>query len=174
MKEFLADKKIQQLIKRASAILIIGVIFILVVIPGVRESDFAKVKKYEGDIREDPALKQKQQMLEKWQYDTYGGVESSTSMIYRIGDFTVNVRGSRERKLILNISVQYSNDDVPTELKNRNPVIRNAVISTCSDAQYLESIRGKELLKSNLKDSINGVISEGEVTEVYLNRFLIQ
>lgn len=173
MKELLADKKIQRLIKRFTISLVVGLVVILVIIPGVRDSEFSKLKKYDNENAEGQALKKKQQMLDKWQYDMRGGIESAEAKIYRVGDFTTNLRGST-KKLILNLSLQYSHDDVPTELKSKNPMIRNAVISTCSDAQYLQSRHGKDLLKENLKRDLNKIISDGEITDVYFNRFLIQ
>ena len=154
--------------------MILAIVLVLVIIPGVQDSQFSKLKKYNTEESLGEALKHKQQLADSRYYQTTGHVESPDAKIYRIGDFTTNVRGNSKKKLILNLSVQYSDSDTPAELKSKNPVIRNAIIETCSDAQYLQSLRGKELLKQNLKEALNGIISEGEVTEVYFNRFIIQ
>ncbi len=174
MNDILSDKHLQTLIKRIVIALVIGLFVILVIIPGIQNSDFAKLKEYDGDIREDLSLKKKQQLLKQWQYDTHGGIESTEEKIYRVGDFTVNVRGDIDRKLTLNISLQYVDEDAPRELQNKNPIIRNSVISTCTDAEYLESKHGKELLKENLKRNINQSLNKEAVSEVYFNHFLIQ
>ena len=174
MKEFLADRKLQKIISVTIAVLILSLILLLVIIPGIQDSQFSKLKKYNTDKSIGEALKRKQQIADSRYYQTSGFVESEDARIYRIGDFTTNVRGDSKKKLILNVSVQYSNDDLPSELQMKNPVVRNAIIGVCSDAQYLKSGRGKDLLKENLKKELNQVLQEGSIDEVYFNKFIIQ
>ena len=174
MKSLLADKKIQRIITWTVAVMILAIIIVLVIIPGVQDSQFSKIKKYNSEKSIGEALKRKQKIADSRYYQTEGFVESEDARIYSIGDFTVNVRGSREQKLILNLSVQYGNSDVPSELQSKNPIVRNAIISTVSDAQYLQSRKGKELLKTRLKEDLNGVVSSGQITDVYFNQFIIQ
>lgn len=174
MKALLSDKKIQRLIIWTVAIIILAIILVLVIIPGVQNSQFSKLKKYGSEASIGEALKRKQEISDSRFYQTKGFLESEDAQIYRIGDFTINVRGKSQQKVILNLSVQYGNSDVPKELESKNPVIRNAIISTVSDAQYLQSRSGKELLKERLKDDLNQVVGSGEITDVYFNRFLIQ
>jgi flagellar FliL protein len=174
MKTLLADKKIQRLITWTVGVMILAIIIVLVIIPGIQDSQFSKIKKYNSDKSLGEALKRKQQIADSRYYQTEGFVESESASIYRVGDFTVNVRGNKQQKLILNLSVQYGNSDVPSELASKNPIIRNAIISTVSDAQYLQSRKGKDLLKERLKKDLNGVVNSGEITEVYFNQFIIQ
>lgn len=174
MKALLADRKIQKLITRSVAVLILAIIVVLIIIPGVQNSHFSQLKKYNSEESLGEALKHKQEIADSRYYQTTGHVESSDAKIYRIGDFTTNVRGQGTRKLVLNLSVQYSSSETPAELKSKNPLVRNAIIGTCSDAQYLQSVHGKELLKENLKEALNDVITEGEITEIYFNRYIIQ
>lgn len=174
MKALLADKKIQKMISTGVAVMIIAIIMVLVIIPGVQESEFTKLKKYDEEKALGEALKNKQTFANSRYYQMMGRLESSDAKIFRIGDFTVNVRGSNKQKLVMNISVQYSDSDLPSELQDKNPLVRNAIISVTSDAQYIKSMRGKELLKENIKKELNALLSEGEITDVYFNRFLIQ
>jgi flagellar basal body-associated protein FliL len=174
MKALLADRKIQKMISTGVAVMIIAIIMVLVIIPGVQNSQFTKLKKYDEEKALGEALKHKQAFANNRYYQMMGCIESADAQIFRIGDFTVNVRGYNQQKLVLNISVQYSNSALPAELQDKNPLVRNAIIAVTSDAQYIKSMRGKELLKENLKRELNTLLSEGEITEVYFNRFLIQ
>ncbi|MCK9492334.1 MAG: flagellar basal body-associated FliL family protein [Sulfurimonas sp.] len=165
--------------------LVIASLLILLIIYGVSTSDFKNLKKYENedygisnvrDKMQNPS-KKKQEFAKERFYTNRVTIKSST--MANLGDFTVNIAG--DKKLILNISLKYKNKDgnswlstngVKNEILVKGDVLRDAVIHTFSNSNSARATNNK--MKKELVQNINAYLSEGEIEEVYFNRFLIQ
>lgn len=157
---------------------------ILLIIFGVSKSDFKNLKKYNeeeygiNNVREmmqNPS-KKKQEIAKERFYTNRVTIKSST--MANLGDFTINIDG--DKKLILNISLKYKNkssnswlstNSVENEILAKGDILRDAVINTFSNSKNARVTNNR--MKIELAKSINAYLSNGEVEEVYFNRFLI-
>jgi len=165
--------------------LILAVLLVLLIIHGVSTSNFTNLKKYENEdysisnVRDNMQhpLKRKQEFAKERFYTNRVTIKSST--MANLGDFTVNIAG--DKKLILNISLKYKNKDgdkwlvtngIKNEILDKGDVLRDAVIHTFSNSNSARATNNK--MKKELIKNINAYLSEGEIEDVYFNRFLIQ
>ncbi len=164
--------------------IIVAILLILLIIYGVSTSDFTNLKKYEkneygiNDIREkmQTPSKRKQEIAKERFYTNRVTIKSST--MANLGDFTVNIAG--DKKLILNISLKYkdknkdswlSSSDIKNEILTKGDILRDAVIHTFSNSNNARASNDK--MKEELMKNINTCLSQGEIEDVYFNRFLI-
>ncbi len=98
--------------------------------------------------------------------------------IVHLGDFTTNTSMTdNKRKFVkTKITVKTSNEEVGEEIKLRNVIIRDAVIKALSSKRFDEigTADGKLRLKETIGESINKIITEGSVNEVYFTEFIVQ
>ncbi|MFT7005093.1 MAG: flagellar FliL protein [Sulfurimonas sp.] len=164
---------------------IITLLVVLLLAYGASKSDFNNLKKYDeqdnslSNIRaemQNPS-KEKKKLAKDRYYTTTVKVQSST--MANLGDFTMNISG--DRKLIANISLKYKsnkdsswlgNNSAKEEIMNKGDVLRSAVISAISGSDNVKISNTR--MKKNLVKNINKYLSDGEVEEVYFNKFIIQ
>lgn len=94
--------------------------------------------------------------------------------------FTANLRGETGfAQMALAVST-YFDDKVTASLTEHNIAIRSAVLMTISesDAMALETMEGKERLKTEIRDVINKTLTEktgfGGIEDVYFTSFVVQ
>lgn len=101
-------------------------------------------------------------------------VESNKENIYNLGDYNVNL--NQRKHLILNISVQCTQDSFKILVQN-NIIIQNAVLEAFANYSsiYMASTNeGKEQIKRHILGNINNALHEPIVTQIYFNKFIIQ
>jgi len=101
----------------------------------------------------------------------------SRGLIMMLEDITVNlVSARRSRFLRISIGLEVEDETVMAEVEERLPEIRDAVINSVSGRKVddLISIQGKELLKTELKERIDGKLQAGNVLKVYFSDFVVQ
>ena len=166
-------------------LLIITTTIILLLAYGVSKSSFNNLKKYDEkdtsmvDARnamQNPS-KEKRQLAEERYYTTT--VKIRKGDMANLGDFTMNIHG--DKKLTANISLKYKNNkgnnwlidqSVEDEIVEKADVLRSAVVSTISGRKNTRVSNDK--MKKELIKNMNKYLSEGEIEEVYFNRFIIQ
>jgi len=169
--------------------ILIGIIVTLIVIMllayGVSKSDFSNIKKYDekdnsiSDIRSrmKAPSKLKVKIAEEKYYTTK--VRIKEGGMANLGDFTVNISGNR--RLTTNISLKFkekkgnswlSGNSVEDEIVAKGDVLRSAVINTISGSKNASV--SNSLMKKELVNNINKYLADGEVEEVYFNRFIVQ
>jgi len=163
--------------------LILAALLVLVIFYGISTSDFKNLKKYDEEgygstIRDkiqNPS-KRKQEIAKELFYTNRVTIKSSTMV--NLGDFTINIAG--DKKLILNISLKYKNKNkdswlstggAKNEILSKGDILRDAVIHTFSNSNSARVTNSR--MKKELVKNINAYLSEGEIEEVYFNRFLI-
>ncbi|WP_373002525.1 flagellar basal body-associated protein FliL [Sulfurimonas sp.] len=165
--------------------IIITLIIVLLLAYGVSKSDFNNLKKYDendnsiSDVRsrmKSPS-KQKEKMAEERYYTTK--VRIKDGGMASLGDFTVNISGGR--KLTANISLKFKEkksnswlggNSVEDEIVAKGDILRSAVINTISGSKNASV--ANNLMKKQLVNNINNYLADGEVEEVYFNKFIVQ
>jgi flagellar FliL protein len=97
--------------------------------------------------------------------------------IYPLDKFIVNlVSANADRYLKCKIDLELSNAKVQKEIDKKLPAIRDMIIQILSSktVEEIQTARGKEKLKEEIKRKINSILTTGEVTNVYFTEFVIQ
>ena len=95
---------------------------------------------------------------------------------YDLGDFVVNLSGTRGYQIIqADIVVEISNEDTREELDRREPQIRDAVIRILR-RQSTEDLEepGTDQIKEEIINKVNNMLSDGQLTNVWFTRMVIQ
>lgn len=107
-----------------------------------------------------------------------GRQEFSSPETFFLGNFTANMAmNDRSGKFVcFEVRLKMSDTEMVKELKDKNIVLRDAVIEEMSLHQFSEvsTEKGKLALKEKLKNRLNKVVSEGDIEEVYFTKFIIQ
>ena len=95
---------------------------------------------------------------------------------YEIPEILVNLsEGDRRRFLSVKFYVGYDNSKLTEELERRIPEIRDAVLKILWETTrgcLLQ--RGKENLREEIKETVNSLVTSGEITGVYFWHVMIQ
>lgn len=92
--------------------------------------------------------------------------------------FTVNLAtpGSVSPKFVrVNVSLEVQNNDVESEVNSKMPQVRNAIIDLFNSKRPtdLATSEGREYLKEEIRNAINGFIVTGKVNGVYFTNFAV-
>jgi len=92
-----------------------------------------------------------------------------------IGQFLVNLADGR-RFIKVNIVLEVSNDKVVAELTERQPQIRDAIITILRGKDYnqINSNEGVRKLRTEIMNKINQNLIKGKVTNVFFTDFVVQ
>ncbi len=149
--------------------IVINIILILIVLLAYALSNSAF--NFKGNT-----LKQKQKV--GMGYVREGKVEYKSPDVFLLGDFTANMAShDRSGKFVrVEIKLQMSDEDMADELKEKNIVIRDAVIEEMSLKRFADvsTPKGKLDLKNNIKTRLNSIVGDGEIEDVYFTQFIIQ
>lgn len=103
-------------------------------------------------------------------------VEEGIGPTYNLGEFIVNLAGSKGYQFIqAAIVVEVNEDKVIKELDKRNPQIRDTIILTLRE-QKLQDIEdpGADVIKNQLRTRLNLLLSSGEITNVWFTQLVVQ
>ena len=159
--------------------IILLLIGLLIIIIGIQQSDFSKIKKYDQKSSGGFAGLAASRDSDKTRHDRSVRIQGDN--MATLGDFNFNIAG--DKTLIANITLKYkanedraswfeSKKDIEAEILKKSILLRDAAINTMigNDRASIDSKR----LRRELKKNINKNLSCGEVEEVYFNKFLIQ
>lgn len=102
--------------------------------------------------------------------------EATIGPTYSLGDFVVNLSGTRGYQYIqASIVVEVSTDNVLSELEKRSPQIRDCIISILRD-QKLTDVEepDAQVLKNRIMNSLNSIIGTGQITQVWFTQLVVQ
>lgn len=108
--------------------------------------------------------------------ETAAGENQEIGPTYDLGDFVVNLSGTRGYQIIqADIVVEVSTESTKEDLESRNPQVRDAIIRILRN-QTTEDLQDPEIeqLKNEIQRRLNQVITEGEVTDVWFTRMVVQ
>jgi len=97
--------------------------------------------------------------------------------IYPLDQFIVNlVSNNSSRYLKCKIDLELDSPELQQEVDKKLPAIRDLIIRILSSktVEEIQTAKGKEKLKEEIKRKINEILTTGEIRHVYLTEFVIQ
>jgi len=97
--------------------------------------------------------------------------------IYPLDQFIVNlVSNNSERYLKCKISLELDAPELQQELDKKLPAVRDTIIQILSSktVEEIQTARGKEKLKEEIRRKLNEMLTTGEIRHVYFTEFVIQ
>lgn len=103
--------------------------------------------------------------------------KKAPATIHPVGEMVINLADTpdlRYAKISIALGIAEKVEDA--EVKNFDPLIKDAIIKTVSRKSFAELRRpnGLEKIKKELMDSIKGQIPKMEITEIYVEGFAMQ
>lgn len=158
------------------------ILFILIaygIFIGLRDSDFANLKKYKTHGKSPREIMS--EFLHSDDSEYYSTkVTIKSDSVANLGDFEFNIAGNR--KLVANISLKYYqynkesnfNDDnsIKKEILDKAVILRDTAINTMLGSTKARA--DNDIMREDLKNAINKKLKNGQVKEVYFNKFIIQ
>ena len=97
--------------------------------------------------------------------------------IYPLDGFVVNLlSNSSSRYLKCKIDLELDAPELQEEVDKKLPAIRDLIIRILSSktVEEIQTSKGKEKLKEEIKRKINEILTTGEIKNVYFTEFVIQ
>jgi flagellar FliL protein len=97
--------------------------------------------------------------------------------IYPLDQFIVNlINNNANRYLKCKISLELDSPELQQEIDKKLPAIRDRIINILSSktVEEIQTAKGKEKLKEEIKRKINEILTTGEIRHVYFTEFVIQ
>jgi len=97
--------------------------------------------------------------------------------IYPLDPFVVNlVSTNANRYLKCKIDLELDSPELQQEVDKKLPAIRDLIIRILSSksVEEIQTAKGKEKLKEEIKRKINSILTTGEIRHVYFTEFVIQ
>jgi len=94
-----------------------------------------------------------------------------------IDEFIVNIiSGEAAHYVKASLTVELTNDQVKTEVEQRMPQVRDAILLLIGNKTYeeLQDLQGKKQLKAELLEKINSFLQTGKVASIYFTNFVVQ
>jgi len=102
---------------------------------------------------------------------------SQIGVLYPLDTFTVNLKSdSGRRYLKVTMSLELEGAELSLELDSKAPVIRDRVIRilTSKSLEEISSKKGKQKISDQIMDTLNAMISDGQIKGIYFTEFVIQ
>jgi flagellar protein FliL len=102
---------------------------------------------------------------------------SSIGILYPLDTFTVNLKSDAGRRYLkVTMSLELNGKEISMELDNKSPVVRDRVIRilTSKTLEEISSSKGKQKVSQQIMDTLNAMISDGQIRGIYFTEFVIQ
>jgi flagellar FliL protein len=166
--------------KKSSSLLLIIIIVVLILIIILGAVAFLFLS---GDD-EQPVQQtvQKEQPQQKVKKKSYGDMEDTRSLndigiLYPLDTFTVNLKSDSGRRFLkTTISLELEGEELSMELDAKAPVLRDRIIRilTSKTLEEVSSKKGKAKLSQQIVDTLNSMITDGQIKGIYFTEFVIQ
>jgi flagellar FliL protein len=95
---------------------------------------------------------------------------------YALSEFLVNLADTdQQRYLKITISLGYDNSNLDSELKTKDAMIRDAVISVLTTKKAADiTPKNMDSIKLQLIQKINPLLTNGQLNNIYINDILVQ
>ncbi|NOR23751.1 MAG: flagellar basal body protein FliL [Desulforhopalus sp.] len=103
--------------------------------------------------------------------------QSQIGPMVNVDEFIVNIiSGDVAHYVKASLTVELSNVEVQTEVEQRMPQMRDAILLLISNKTYeeLQDLQGKKQLKAELSSKINSFLQKGQVVSIYFTNFVVQ
>lgn len=98
-------------------------------------------------------------------------------LLYPLDTFTVNLKSdSGRRYLKVTMSLELEGAELSLELDSKAPVLRDRIIRilTSKTLEEISSKKGKQKVSDQIMDTLNAMISDGQIKGIYFTEFVIQ
>lgn len=105
------------------------------------------------------------------------GEAANIGVIEPLETFIVNLADNGGKRFLkVGINLELSDPGLGEEVKNKLPVIRDAILVLLSNKSYADigDARGKSLLREEILARINPFLKEGRIKKVYFSEFVVQ
>ncbi len=102
---------------------------------------------------------------------------SEIGILYPLDTFTVNLKSDAGRRYLkATISLELSGEELSLELDAKAPVLRDRIIRilTSKTLEEISSKKGKQKVSDQIMDTLNAIVSDGNVQGIYFTEFVIQ
>jgi flagellar FliL protein len=102
---------------------------------------------------------------------------SEIGILYPLDTFTVNLKSDAGRRYLkVTMSLELEGEELSLELDAKTAVIRDRVIRILSSKtlEEISSKKGKAKVSSQVMDTLNSMISDGQIRGIYFTEFVIQ
>lgn len=102
--------------------------------------------------------------------------ETTIGPTYSLGDFVVNLSGTRGYQYIqASIVVEVTTENVLDELDKRSPQIRDGIISILRDQKVVDIEEpDAEVIKNRIMAVLNDMLKTGNVSQVWFTQLVVQ
>ncbi len=121
--------------------------------------------------------KQQQPQMQKMEKKHKVNSMAEIGPIYPLDPFIVNlVSPNADRYLKCKIDLELDSPNLQKEIEKKLPAIRDLIIRILSSktVEEIQTAKGKEKLKEEIKRKINQILTTGEIRNVYFTEFVIQ
>ncbi len=102
---------------------------------------------------------------------------SEIGVLYPLDTFTVNLKSdSGRRYLKTTLSLELSGEELAQELDAKSAVLRDRIIRILSSKtlEEVSSKKGKQKVTQQIMDTLNSMITDGQIKGIYFTEFVIQ
>jgi len=102
---------------------------------------------------------------------------SEIGILYPLDTFTVNLKSDAGRRYLkVTMSLELDGKHIAVELDNKIPVIRDRVIRilTSKTLEEISSRKGKQKVSLQIMDTLNAIVTDGQIKGIYFTEFVIQ
>ena len=102
---------------------------------------------------------------------------SDIGILYPLDTFTVNLKSdSGRRYLKATLSLELSGEELSIELDAKSAVLRDRIIRILSSKtlEEISSRKGKKKVSEQIMNTLNSLITDGQIKGIYFTEFVIQ
>lgn len=162
--------------------IIIIVVLVLVILIGVVVTVLLMSGDDEVAQVQETQAKERRAKAPKRMSSNSAGMEDSRQLseigiLYPLDTFTVNLKSDAGRRYLkATMSLELEGDELSLELDAKNPVLRDRIIRILSSKtlEEISSKKGKSKVSDQVMDTLNSMISDGQVRGIYFTEFVIQ
>lgn len=102
---------------------------------------------------------------------------SEIGVLYPLDTFTVNLKSDAGRRYLkATMSLELDSPELSHELDSKAPVLRDRIIRILSSKtlEEISSKKGKQKVSEQIMDTLNAMISDGQIKGIYFTEFVIQ
>ena len=102
---------------------------------------------------------------------------SEIGILYPLDTFTVNLKSDAGRRYLkVTMSLELEGEELSLELDANSAVLRDRVIRilTSKTLEEISSKKGKQKVSSQVMDTLNAMVSDGQIKGIYFTEFVIQ
>ena len=161
-------------------IIIIVILILIIIIGGVIA--FLMMGDDEEAVQEEKQVSKKERSVSKTRKKSSTVIDDSRPLseigiLYPLDTFTVNLKSdSGRRYLKVTLSLEIEGEELSLELDAKTAVLRDRIIRilTSKTLEEISSKKGKAKVTQQIVDTLNSMIVDGSIKDIYFTEFVIQ